>query len=124
MRVPSRLATSQIVSPLSATTVLPSSVNSILSVISDVLAEMHQQVIDRIGCGLAEAANRRIAHHRLQIAQRRLVESACFLQQRDHLARSLAARRALAPAFVAEDFQQVARRCLRTALVREYHPRM
>src|ERR1700722_1016323 len=119
MRVPSRLATSQIVSPLSATTVLPSSVNSILSVISDVLAEMHQQVIDRIGCGLAEATDRRIAHHRLQIAQGRLVERACLLQQRNHLARSLAARRALAAALVAEELQQVDRRRLGAVLIRE-----
>src|SRR5260370_13907731 len=92
MRVPSRLATSQIVSPLSATTVLPSRLNSILSVISDVLAEMHQQVIDRIGRGLAEAADRRIAHHCFQIAQRRLVQNAFLLQQRHHLAPSLAPR--------------------------------
>src|SRR5260370_40203552 len=102
MRVPSRLATSQIVSPWSAATVLPSSVNSILSVISDVLAEMHQQVIDRIGRSLPEAANRRIAHDRFQIAQGRLVQNAFPLQQRHHLSCSLAARRALAPAFLAE----------------------
>src|SRR5258707_6318367 len=112
MRVPSRLATSQIVSPLSATTALPSRVNSILSVISDVLAEMHQQVIDRIGRGLTEAANRRIAHDRLQVAQRRLVQNTFRLQQRHHLAPSLAAPRAPAPAFPAEELQQVERHAL------------
>src|SRR5258708_40295772 len=124
MRVPSRLATSQIVSPLSATTVLPSSVNSTLSVISGVLAEMHQQVIDRIGRGLTEAANRRVAHDCFQIAQGRLVERAFPLQQRNHLACSLAARRALAAAFVAEELQQVDRRRPGAVLVREYHHRM
>src|SRR5258708_40024334 len=106
MRVPSRLATSQIVSPLSATTALPSRVNSILSVISDVLAEMHQQVIDRIGRGLTEAANRRIAHDCLQIAQRRLVQNAFRLQQRPHPAPSLAAPPAPAAAFGAAELRR------------------
>src|SRR5215469_16585074 len=98
--VPSRLATSQMVSPGAAATVLPSRMNSIRSVISDVLAEIGQQVVHRIGRRLPEAADRGVAQHRLEVTDRRLVERRLFLQQVDQLARALAARRALAAALV------------------------
>src|SRR5471032_913927 len=112
-------------SPAAALTVLPSSTNSTAAFFSDamseILAEMQQQMVHRIGCGLAKATDRGVAHHRLEVAQPLLIESALFLQQRHHLAGSLTARRALATAFMPEELQEVDRRILGAVLVGEHH---
>src|SRR6185312_3253727 len=115
--VPSRLATSQIVSPSAATTGLPSRVNSTVPAISELLTEVRQQMVDRVWRGLAEAADGRIAHHGFEVAQRGLVERAVLLQQRHHLAGALAARRALAATLMLEEFQQVQRRRLGAVVI-------
>src|SRR3546814_710804 len=112
------------VSSAAAETVLPSRVNTTGFAISEVLAEMPQQVTDGVGRGLAEPADRCVARHRFEVADRRLVERALLLEQRHHLAGALAARRALAAAFVPEESEQVERHRLGAVAVREHHDRM
>jgi hypothetical protein len=64
-------------------------------------------VIHRIRCRLAKAADRRVAHDRLEVAQPRLVQGAFGLEQPDHLIGTFAARSTLTTAFVLEELQQV-----------------
>src|SRR6185312_12752477 len=118
--VPSRLATSQIVSPSAAWTGLPSRVNSIVPAISELLTEVRQQMVDRVWRGLAEAADGRIAHHGFEVAQRGLVKRAVLLQQRHYLAGAFAARRALAATFMLEELKQIERRRLGAVVIGEH----
>src|SRR6185312_14327791 len=117
MLVPSRFATSQMVSPSAAVTSLPSRVNSIVPAISEVLTEMRQQMIDRIWRRLAQAADGRVPHHGFKVAQGGFVKRAILLQQGDHLSGSLPARRALAATLMLEKLQQVDYRSLGAVLV-------
>src|SRR5690606_15870554 len=119
MRVPSRLATSQMVSPSAAVTGFPSSVKVILLVISKIVPEMSEKVVDRIGRSLSQPADGRIAHHQFEVTDGSLVGAAFLLQQCDHLFGAFAAWRALAAAFVLEELQEVDRDVLDIVGLRE-----
>ena len=71
--MPSRLATSQIVSPSAAVTDFPSRVNVICFVISKIIPEMRQQVVYWIGRSLAKSANGRVTHDHFKVAYRGVV---------------------------------------------------
>src|SRR5262252_3057078 len=63
---PSRLATSQIVSPGAAVTGFPSRVKAIRSAMSEILSEQLEQMIHGVRRGLSQAADRRVAHDGLE----------------------------------------------------------
>src|SRR3970040_373212 len=114
--MPWRSATCQMVSPGRASTSLPLRVNLIESLIvlsrnpalltNNVLAEMFQHHFQRVGGGLAEAANRGVGHGAAELLQESLVPNLLRHQLRRLLGAD-PARRALAAALVLEESHQV-----------------
>src|SRR5262245_51712213 len=126
MSVPLRCATCQIVSPSLASTSLPSRLNVMVLLIASPLAERLYEIVaeilehaaQRVRCGLAEAADRGIAHRGGKLVQQRLVpRPGCH--QLDGLLGSDTAWRALAAALVLEEAHQVQRHGFHVVLVGE-----
>src|SRR5258706_15876877 len=105
MSTPWRLAAWMMVSPACAEMVSPFSLNSMASALptgsfifmSDLAREMLRDAADRVGRGLAEAADRRVGHRDREFLEERLVPLLRFHQLRrlggaDAAGRALAAR--------------------------------
>src|SRR3954464_3135476 len=95
------------VSPWMAWTSWPSSLKPTRGR-SDFMGEVLLHAADRVGGGLAEAADGRVAHDLGQVLERRGVPARRF-HQRHRLGGAHAARRALAAAFVGEEAHDVER---------------
>ena len=81
-------------------------------------------MMDRIRRRLAEPADRRIAHHRLEIADCDFVHGAGRLEQRGQFGRAFPAGRALPKTLIVEEFEKIERRGLHIVMVRENHDRV